>query len=66
MTQILQNAFNKLSKLSEQEQNAIALLIEEELEWENKFKNSQETLSQLANEARIEYKKGETKPWDLK
>ena len=66
MTQILQNTINRLNQLSEQEQNAIALLIEEELEWENKFKNSQDTLSHLAKEAREEYKGKETKPWDLK
>jgi hypothetical protein len=66
MTQILQTAINKLNQLSEAEQNAIATLINEELEWDNKFLNTQDKLSHLANEASEEYMRGETKPWDLK
>jgi hypothetical protein len=66
MTKALQNVFNKLNLLSEKEQDIIAALITDELNWDNKFKTTKDKLSWLANEAKEEYKKNETKPWDLK
>ncbi len=56
MTQLLEKAVKKISKLSEKEQDEIAKIILEEIEdeevWFNKFKNSQSRLSILADEAK--------------
>lgn len=52
--------------MSAAEQNAIALLLSEELSWKKSFDNSQSELQLLASEALAEYKKGKTKALNLK
>ncbi|NDC30810.1 MAG: hypothetical protein EBZ58_07750 [Bacteroidetes bacterium] len=64
MTKLLEKAFSELNKLPENEQNNFAQLIIEELNWENSFASSQDTLLSMANEAITEYKAGKTKPFD--
>lgn len=65
MTSLLEKAVNKISKLPESEQDEIAKIIldelEDEKEWYNKFSNSQNELSILADEALKEFKEGKTK-----
>ena len=69
MTELLEKAFNAIARLPEQDQDAIAALIMEELvseeRWSEAFVKSQDQLSQLADEAVEEFRKGQTKPWDL-
>ena len=62
MIAALKLAMEKAEKLSEKEQEAIAKLILDEVEWNKTFANSSDQLSMLANEAVEEYKKGKTKP----
>ena len=66
MTNILQQALTKLSQLPENQQEAIAYLIlaeiEDEKKWAENFANSQDQLTQLADEAIAEFKQGKTKP----
>ena len=66
MTTSLRTVINKVGKLSTSEQNAIAELLNEELKWNKSFYTSQEELSLLAQEAIVEYKKGKTKPLNIK
>jgi len=65
MTQSLEQAFAKASLLSPEEQDALAILILKEIEversWEKAFANSQDALSQLADEALAEHQAGRTK-----
>lgn len=65
MTNLLNKAVKRLSKLSEIEQDEIAKLILDEIEdeesWNNKFKNSQGELQKLAEEAVSEFKSKKTK-----
>ena len=65
MTQLLEQAFTKASQLSSEEQDTIAALILREIEadqrWEDAFASSQDTLSQLADEALAEHRAGRTK-----
>ncbi|OGU67564.1 MAG: hypothetical protein A2W30_04570 [Ignavibacteria bacterium RBG_16_36_9] len=65
MTNLLEKAFEKASKLPEAEQIVIAKWLLEELKseraWEGRFAESQETLTDLAKEAVSEYKKGNTR-----
>ena len=55
MTQLLEKAFEKASKLPEEEQNDFAAFILEELEserrWEQAFNQSQDELGQLHDDA---------------
>ncbi|NHQ60652.1 hypothetical protein G9409_08640 [Chlorobium sp. BLA1] len=55
MTKLLEQAVNKVKTLSDNEQNAIAALILEEIEddfrWDKSFASSQDTLAVLAEEA---------------
>jgi hypothetical protein len=64
MTKLLKQVFKTLSKLSDQEQDAVAAVVLDELEAENKwsaaFRASQDTLSALADEALAEFERGET------
>lgn len=64
MTQLLEQAFNEAAKLSELEQNTFArwLLLElaSEKRWEKTFAESEDLLSQLADEALAEHKQGKT------
>ena len=66
MTTALKNIFSKINSLSSKEQNVIASLLSEELAWQKSYAKSQQQLSSLAAEALSEYKKGKTKPLDLK
>jgi hypothetical protein len=69
MTKLLEEAFKKASKLPEVEQNALARWLLEELEderkWQKEFSESEDVLSQLADEALEAHKKGRTKPIDF-
>lgn len=68
MTQLLEQAFSEAAKLSELEQNVFArwLLLElaSEKRWEKTFAESEDLLSELADEALKEYKQGKTKLLD--
>jgi hypothetical protein len=70
MTELLEQAFKKASKLTEIEQNALAKWVLGELEsakkWDKAFSGSENVLDILAKEAFQEYKKGKTKPLSLK
>lgn len=69
MTQLLEQAFTKASRLSSEEQDTLATLILKEIEaeqhWDSAFANSQDTLAQLADEALSEHRAGRTKRLDL-
>ena len=69
MTELLEKAFKKASKLPEIEQNALAKWLIDELEsekkWESLFAESEDILELLADEALAEHEKGKTKPLDL-
>jgi hypothetical protein len=62
MTQLLQQALARISKLSEPEQDAIASLILDELadeqRWQEAFARSQGTLARLAAKAREDVQSG--------
>lgn len=68
MTNLLEKAFNRASKLPDSSQGAVATIILEELEdekkWETSFANSQESLSTLATKVRNEIEKGEALTFD--
>ena len=66
MTTALKKLITKLDKMPISEQNAIATLLNEELSWKKSFDNSHNKLQSLASEALVEYKKGKTKPLNLK
>lgn len=55
MTELLKQAIKKIENLSDEEQNAIATIILEELEdemkWEQSFASSHDLLADLAAEA---------------
>ena len=65
MTKSLSEIVHQIEVLSETEQNEIANLISEELNWKNAFANSEDVLSMLAEEAIEEFKSGKTKKVDL-
>ena len=62
MTDLLESAFEKASKMSEIEQNIFAKFILEELEsekkWESSFAKSENVLERLANEALNDFENG--------
>ena len=68
MTKLLEKAFTQVSKLPKASQDAIATIVLEELEdeqkWEAFFRNSQDALSKISAKVRKEIKKGETLPFD--
>ena len=68
MTELLKQAIEKIEQLSEEDKNAIATIIleelEDELKWSKSFANSQDTLANLAAEALNEYKTGRTEELD--
>jgi hypothetical protein len=68
VTELLKKAFEKASKLPESDQNAFARWLLDELaseqRWDQAFANSEELLSQLADEALAEHRKGKTKLLD--
>ena len=69
MTKLLEKAFEEASKLSEKEQNIVAKWLLEELaaerRWEKTFAESEDLLSQLADEALEEHRQGKTKPLNI-
>jgi len=64
MTTLLKQAIERTSLLSDDEQNKIAQIILDEISdeenWNNKFSNSQEELSILAEKAIKDYNSGKT------
>ena len=69
MTKLLENAFKEASKLPEIEQNVIGRWLLDEIKadkkWEKLFAESEDVLEQLAQEALMEYEKGNTKDLDI-
>jgi len=65
MTELLEQAFSKVSELPEQEQNAIAEIVLAELaseeRWNALFADSEDLLTELAEEALAEHAAGKTK-----
>lgn len=68
MTELLEQAIARLKTLSPNDQNAIATLILEELEddqrWDKSFARSPDLLAKLASEAMAEYHAGKTQELD--
>jgi hypothetical protein len=68
MTELLEQAIAQLRTLPVDEQNAIAVMILEELEdeskWDATFAKSQGALAKLATEAMAEYRAGKTQELD--
>lgn len=68
LTISLEKAFAEASKLNEEEQNALAAWILQEItsekRWEKTFSKSPDKLAQLAEEALREHRRGETQPLD--
>lgn len=64
MTDLLERTITKLRELSVEQQDAIAMMILEELEddskWERSFASSQNLLAKLAEDAMLEYRAGKT------
>jgi len=64
LTALLEEAITRLKALPTEEQNAIASLILDELEeeqrWENSFASSADVLAKLGAEAIAEYRAGKT------
>ncbi len=65
MTSALKTVFSKINKMPLAEQNAIAALLNEELNWQKSFESSENELQNLAEEAIVEYKKGKTRTLKL-
>ncbi|MBD2178021.1 hypothetical protein H6F42_13955 [Pseudanabaena sp. FACHB-1998] len=69
MTELLERTITQLKTLSVEQQDAIAMIILEELEdeiqWNNSFERSQDVLANLAKEAMSEYHAGKTQELDL-
>jgi hypothetical protein len=65
MTHLLEQAFTEVKKISEQEQDAIAALILDEISddrrWEESFARSKDQLAALADRAREDIKAGRVK-----
>ena len=63
MTKLLKKALERVSALCDDEQDAVASIILEELKdearWQEAFAKSQDALARLANEARAEIAQGE-------
>ena len=68
MTKLLEKAIAEVSRLSEQEQDAIATLILEELtserRWDKAFTRSEDALARLADDALAEHRDDRTKALD--
>ncbi len=68
MSKLLDQAMEEVSRLPETEQDRIARLILEELRaeagWDERFRRSQDRLSQLAEAAREEIARGEVRDED--
>jgi hypothetical protein len=68
MTELLEQAIAQLKTLPADKQDAIAILILEELEderrWDESFACSPDLLAKLAAEAMVEYRAGKTQELD--
>jgi hypothetical protein len=68
MTELLETAIARLKTLPTDEQDAIATLILDELEeeqrWDESFARSPDLLAKLAAEAMVEYRSGKTQELD--
>jgi hypothetical protein len=68
MTKLLEEAFEKVSKLPEEDQEGFARWLLAELEseskWDELFSRSSKPLSALASEALSEFEEGQTEPLD--
>ena len=68
MGRLLEKVIAETAKLPEEEQEAFAAFMLAELEsekrWDELFSRSQDLLAQMAEEARLEYRAGLTKPLD--
>ena len=66
MTQLLEKAYERLTRLPDEEQDTIAALILDELdseeEWNRQFARSADALSRLAQKALAEHRAGKTVP----
>jgi hypothetical protein len=68
MTELLKKAFDEASKLPQEQQDALASLLLEELKsdrsWGRAFDRSQSALERLAKDALHEHESGKTDPLD--
>ena len=68
MTELLEEAFAKVARLPDHEQNALARWLMDELEserrWSRVFETSQGQLAELAREALEDDRAGRTEPLD--
>jgi hypothetical protein len=68
LTDLMERAWAEINKLPEQEQEAVAAWILEELaserRWTEAFAASQDVLAELADEALAEHRAGQTQPLD--
>lgn len=68
MTKLFQQVVGKVSQLPEEEQDAIARIVLDEMDsdkrWSDLFGRSPKTLSKLADEAWAEHERGESKALD--
>ena len=68
VTGLLEKALRRVAALSNEEQDAIAAQILESLDdeeiWERSFRNNPEKMRALAQEAREEHRRKETRPLD--
>jgi hypothetical protein len=68
MTELLEDALRKVASLPKEEQDAIAAQIIETLQdetaWKEKLARTPEKLARLAQEARAEHERGETRALD--
>lgn len=66
MTQLLEKALKEVAKLPASEQDAVAVILLEELaseqRWSESFAKSQDVLAELAEKALADHAAGRTKP----
>jgi len=64
MTDLLRKAFDEASRLADDEQDSLAKLLLEEIKserrWDRAFSSSADRLSELADEALEEHRRGDT------
>ena len=66
LTENLSKIIHQMETLNDIEQNQIANLLQEELNWSISFRNSQSLLSSMAREALEEHDKNQTKTINCK
>ena len=68
MTKLLKAAMKRVSDLPDDEQDAVASIIleevEDEIRWQATFAKSQDVLARLADEARAEIARGDVSSFD--